>query len=375
MKKWWLIYSTLIIIYSSCGIGNTLSRYPAVDRNVHEAIQKLAKKNNDETLQKTFTLAYADAVLQHQNNIISYRNSSQVNKWEKVMNEYGYLIRLANAVTASPGAAKLVVTQNYDEPYAEAKNNAAGSYYDKASSLLNSNDRADSREAYALLKKTDDLVPGYKDVETLQAVASEKSTVQIVINPVNYYSQSFGYWGLNNDYIQQEIARDLRYQLSSTHVKVYTDWEARRNEIIPDRVVDIGWDQLFIPMPSTNTFTRQVSKQINTGRVDDKKQAIYETVSATLYITEKYVRANGNLTLRIFDAKNNKQVLWDNFPANYTWREQYATYRGDSRALGGYELALINNSAYRDPSRSDIFSSVLREVYPRLVSRIRSVTW
>ncbi|HEX8332591.1 MAG TPA: hypothetical protein VF622_08205 [Segetibacter sp.] len=374
MKKWWLVYSAFIIVFASCGIGSTLSRYPAEDKNVYEAIKKLEKRT-DENTQKSFTSAYADAVLSHQNKITQYRNSNQTNKWERIMTEYGHLLKLAQTVNASQAAAKLVTTQNYQEQYAEAKKNAAESYYAKANDLLRTDDRYAAREAASLLKKTDDLIPGYKDVENLQNVAAEKGTVSVVINPVNYYSQSFGYWGLNNDYIQQEIARDLRYQLNSSNVKVYTEWEARRSNIVPDRVVDIGWDQLYIPTPITNTSTRQVSKQINTGRVDDKKQPIYETVTATLYITEKYVRANGNLTLRIFDAKNNRNVLWDNFPADYTWREHYATYRGDSRALSGYELAMINNSAYRDPSRNDIFGNVLREVYPRLVSRIRSVTW
>jgi hypothetical protein len=375
MKKSWLVYSAFILILVSCGIGSTLSRYPVEDKVVYKSLKDLSKNANNENAQRSFSSAYADAVLSHQDKITQYRNSTQTNKWERIMTEYGHLVKLTQAVNASQAAAKLVTTQNYEEQYAEAKKNAAEAYYAKANNLLKTDDRYAAREAASLLKKTDDLIPGYKDVENLQNVAAEKGTVSVVINPVNYHSQSFGYWGLNNDYIQQEIARDLRFQLNSSNVKVYTEWEARRSNIVPDRVVDIGWDQLYIPMPLTSTSTRQVSRQINTGRVDDKKQPIYETVTATLYITEKYVRANGNLTLRIFDAKNNRNVLWDNFPADYTWREQYATYRGDSRALSGYELAMISNSAFRDPSRNDIFGNVLREVYPRLVSRIRSVTW
>lgn len=361
------------MLLTSCGVGGSFNRFPLEDRSVYEAIKTL-EKSTDEKVQQQFTSAYADAVLSHQNKITQYRNSNQSNKWEKIMNEYGYLVQLANAVEASSGAGRLVTTQNYEEQYAEAKKNAAETYYNKANRLLDTDDRTAAREAASLLKKTDDLIPGYKDVESLQAVASEKGTVSVVINPVNYHSQSYGYWGLNNDYIQQEIARDLRYQLSTNNVKVYTEYEARTNNIVPDRVVDIGWDQLYIPFPSTNTYTRQVSKQINTGRTDANKQPIYETVTATLYVTEKIVRANGNLTLRIYDAKNDRNVLWDNFPADHTWREQYATYRGDSRALSGYELAMINNRGYIDPTRGDLFSQVIRQVYPRLVSRIRSVT-
>ena len=377
MKKWWLIYSSLIIIFTSCGIGSTLSRYPTEDKAVYESLKSLSK-NNAEANQKSFTSAYSDAVLIHQNKITQYRNSTQVNRWERIMNEYAYLIDLNKAVETSPGAARLVTPQNYDESFAAAKKNAAETYYTKANSLLDTDDRTAAREASSLLKKTDNLIPGYKDVEDLQAIASEKSIISVVINPVNYNAQSYGYYGLNNDYIQQEIARDLRFQLQSKDVKVYTEYEARRANIVPDRVVDIGWDQLFIPTPFTNNYTRQVSRQINTGRVDENKKPIYETVTATLYVTERTTRANGNLTLKIYDAKNDRSVLWDNFPANHTQREQYATYRGDSRALSGYELAMINNyrgGNYGDPLRSDIFQQVLRDVYPRLVSRIRSVTW
>jgi hypothetical protein len=67
--------------------------------------------------------------------------------------------------------------------------------------------------------------------------------------------------------------------------------------------------------------------------------------------------------------------LWENFPANYTWLQERATYRGDSRALGNYEWALINNSRMANYSRRDIFTQVFRQVYPQLVNRIRSISW
>jgi hypothetical protein len=371
-----MIYAVFIILFSSCGMGGSFSRFSAEDKEVYESIKTLSKNNIDAT-QKNFTSAYSTAILNHQDNITQYRNSTQSNRWEKIMNEYAQLITLNKAVEASTNASKLVTIQDYADPYAAAKRNAADAYYNKANTLLDNDDRTSAREASTLLKKTDDLIPGYKDVEDLKAIADEKSIVSVVINPVNYHAQPYGYWGLNNDYIQQEIARDLRFQLQSKDVRVYTEYEARRNNIVPDRVVDIGWDQLYIPTPFTNSYSKQVSRQINTGRVDENKKPIYETVTATLFVTEKTTRANGNLTLRIYDAKNDRNVLWDNFPANHTQREQYATYRGDSRALSGYELSMINNyrGGYTDPLRSDIFQQVLRDVYPRLVSRIRSVTW
>ncbi len=259
------IYAGLVFILIPCGAANSLKRYPTEDRNVYEAISKLTQKGNDESSQKSFTSFYAEAVLLHQNKITAYRNSEQPDRWEKSMNEYAYLNKLADAVNASPVASKLVKTNRYDEQYAEAKQRAAEAYYDRATTLLTQNDRDASREAYDLLKRTNELAPGYKDSRKLMDIAYNQSVLTVVVNPVNYYAQSYGYWGLNNDYVQQEIVRDLRYQLGTSTVKFFTDWEARSNRINPDRVVDISWDELFIPIPNTYTSTREVSRRIQSG--------------------------------------------------------------------------------------------------------------
>jgi hypothetical protein len=167
--------------------------------------------------------------------------------------------------------------------------------------------------------------------------------------------------------------RDLRFQLGTGNVNILSEQEARSYRVIPDRVIDLNWNELFVPVPYTQTFTRELSKQIETGQTSDKKP-IYTTVRATLYVTRKEVQAYGTLSCRVTD--NNRQTLLsDNFPANYTWVQEYATYRGDSRALSSYEIALISNARIANYSRRDIFTQVFRQVYPQLISRIRSLDW
>lgn len=376
MKKWSLIICGLIMFLNACTSVNSLSRKPAEDKAVYDAVDKLQKSPSDVALQNNFTLAYATAVNLHKANIEQYEASTQQDKWERIMNEYGHLNKLTDAVVALPQASKLVKIQRFVADYNQAKENAAADMYERASDYLNNNDRNSAQEAYNLLRKTDQLVPGYKDVKNLLNVAEEKSTLSIVINPVNYYSRSYRHWGLNNDYVQYELMRDLSYQLSTAgnNVKVYTDREAYNNRITPNRVIDISWEELFMPVPSTQTYTRQVSQQVQTGETADKKP-IYSTVSATIYVTRKIIQARGSLNLRITEPATNRTLAWENFPASYNKQQEYATYRGDSRALSSYDWALINNATYRDPARNDVFSEVLNQVYPQLLSRIRSVTW
>ncbi len=374
MKKWWMIYCGCIIFLVACGTGSSLTRMPAEDRAVFEKLEKLSKSSSTDAAQSEFTLAYATAIQIHTDNIAKYKASIQEDKWEKIMHEYSQLNKIADAVVASSPAGKLVKIQRYNAEYNEAKESAASDLYARATNHLNDDNRSSAQEAYGLLKRTNQILPGYKEVNKLLAVAEEKSTLTVVINPVNYYAHSFNHWGLNNDYVQYELARDLRFQLASNNVKVLTDREAYSKRIQPDRVVDISWNELFMPMPYTNNYSRQVSRQVQTGETADKKP-VYTTVYATVYVTRKSVQARGTLECRITDPVKNQTILSDNFPASYSWQEEFATYRGDSRALSGYDWAMINNSRYQDPSRTDMFEQIFRQAYPQLMSRIRSVTW
>jgi hypothetical protein len=205
--------------------------------------------------------------------------------------------------------------------------------------------------------------------------AYDKSILTVVINPVNYYARSFNYWGLNNDYVQQEIARDLRFHLGqSDNVKVLTDQEARSSNLLPDRIIDLSWNELFLPIPQSNTYSRQVSKTIVTGKTADNKP-VYTTAYATVYVTRVINQSRGTLDVKVIDPSDNKTILWDNFPVNNHTVEEYATYQGDSRALSSYDWAIINRGAFYNPSRYQMFDNIYRQVYPQLISRIRSVTW
>ncbi|MDB5191763.1 MAG: hypothetical protein JWQ96_1326 [Segetibacter sp.] len=368
-------YSLLIASLMGCGITGPLSNTPSQDKDVYQMINKINRDAKSANTPAEVIAAYEKAVATHLSNVDQYKAGGTGKDWERVMEEYTDLNKLADAVAGTPGISSRTL-QGFDVELRLAKDNAVEQLYNEANQYLGENNREASVRALELLQRVNQLKPGYKDANRLVEQAYNTSILNVVINTVNYYAQSFGYWGLNNDYVQQEIARDMRFQLGNDKgIRVYTEQEARSNRIFPNRLVDIAWEELFIPMPQTYTTTRQVSKQIQTGTTEDKKP-IYQTVTATVYITQKSVVSRGNLTCSITDPSNNRTILYENFPVNNSWREEYATYRGDSRALGTYELALVNNgSRFRDPSRYDMFNNVFRQVYPQLMNRIRSVMW
>lgn len=367
--KSWIVAASVLFVLSSCGGFNTLNN------SATDAMTKLNKSPNDTLLQSQFKDAYASAVIEHLNNISAYQAGQQPDKWERVMKEYEQLNQLSTKASANATTSRLVNVQNYDEAYNDARDKAAESLYERASNYLNNDDRQSALQAFNLFSKANKLIPGYKDVNNLMAVANERSILEIVINPVNYYNNSYSYYGFNNDFMQDRFINDLRYQLgTSNNVRVYTDREAYQNKIYPDRVVDMRWNELYMPIPSQNTITRQVSNNVVTGKTEDGKP-VYTTVYATLYITQRFIEARGSLSVRITDPKTNRTVMYEDFPGGYTTREEYATYRGDRRALSTYDWAIINNNRRGDPTRNNLFNEVMRQVYPQLINRIKDVTW
>jgi hypothetical protein len=162
---------------------------------------------------------------------------------------------------------------------------------------------------------------------------------------------------------------------NSVPARFYTDWDARRLNLSPDWVIDLNWNNLYIPQPSTSRYTRNLSKNVQIGS-DTSGKPVYQTVHATLNVTRRYVTANGSMEYRITELDSRKNIAWNTVRADHSWSEEYATYSGDSRALDSGDWALVNNDHYRTPGRDEIVEELYRKIYPDLKSRIRNeVDW
>ena len=205
------------------------------------------------------------------------------------------------------------------------------------------------------------------------AEAKSRSLVKVLVNPVNYYNNAFGYWGFQNDWMQDQLVRDLNFR-AYRDVKFYTDWQLRNEGVTPDKIVDLNYTNIYIGQVYTNYNTYNRSAQVKTGETkSDPPKPIYETVTATVYVTTRYLQSNANLQCRIYDIKTDKNSMYQNFPNTYTWKVETATYKGDSRALTPEDWVKINNSGFNNsPGRYDIADRLLHDSYNLLISRINS---
>ena len=266
--------------------------------------------------------------------------------------------------------------QSYASQLSEAKEQGAVEYYETGMQYLQSDSRQDARKAYQAFQVVHKLYPNYRNTSTLMSEAREKSILDVVINPVQTRGYAYGNWGFRSDNFQRNLVRDLGGSWGNNFngARFYTDWDARNQDVRPDWVVDLSWDNVFINPMHTNTYSRQVSKDIVIGR-DTSGKAIYKTVHATLHITQRSINARADMEYRVTDLDNNGSVEWSRIPAHLNFTMEEATYRGDSRALSEYDWNLVNSrQPYRRMDESEIMDELYSRVYPQLRSRLETLT-
>ena len=378
MRYIYLYLSFITFLFAACNSGKSIPK-TTEDKTLFSVIKKLDKDPSNTELKNTITNLYKEAAKSHLDKIEVYNTLTEPDRWIRIIKEYEALKNLSEIITNS-AAAKIVNASSYTSELQIAKQNGAEAYYNIGISNLKNGDKQSARNAYYSFKKANEFVPGYKDVRQQINIAFENSVVKVIINPVRdntffYNSMGWNNYGnnFNNDYFQRSLVTDLggNYNKNSP-AQFYTDWEARRENIRPDWEVDLTWMYLNIPQPITNQYSRNISRQIETGR-DTSGKVYYQTVTATLNIVKKYFTASGDMELKITDINTGRNITTGRYSDQFNWQEEYATYYGDSRALSNNDYALLNNNNYQIPDKEDILNKLSQRIYPQIKNRIATI--
>lgn len=360
----------------NCGTVNPLEQYHSYeDKTVFELVDRLNKNPNDREAAALLPEAWRAALEKRKESIILQKNQGHLgDRWMEIAKERSVTKQMYDAIKASEAASKVLPDIRDPSPgIARARDHAAEEYYNQGLEYMNYNNREYARQAYDFFSRANNAVPGYKNVNSLLQEAREMSMLRVVVNPVDYYHNGFSYWGFQNDWLQQQMVRDLNNG-SWNNTRFYTDWEARSRQIRADRVVDLNFTDIYISNIFNDSYTIERTKRIKVG--DSKSnppRPIFETVRATVLVRRHYLQSRASLQCRIYDWATGRNILYDRFPDSYNWKVETATYRGDQRALEPSDWALINNKwDDRPPTRNQVADHLIRNCYGQLLSRIRS---
>jgi hypothetical protein len=381
MKKLLLLTSTVLLLTACKTTKNYLSRGDE-DRTLFDIAKTLNKRPADDSATRALPIVYDRVQQIHLKKISAYKSYKEISRWDKIIDEYSTLQQMYDAISSSGAASRLVNAGNYQNDIYDAKQGAAEDYYQLGTTLLQSDRRDDTKKAYNYFKRSDSYVSGFKDAKSKMDEAYQNAIINVVINPVQdnsfFFNTGWGNTGYNysNEYFQQTLIRELGGTYASRYpAKFYTDWEARRDNIQPNWVVDLTLRNMNIPRPTAYTYSRNVSKQIESGK-DTSGKTIYQTVYATINITKQSFTARGQVDVNITDIASRKSISFNSYSDDYRWEEEHATYTGDTRALDSNDWAIINNRNYNEPRKEDVLNELYRKIYPQVKNRISyAVDW
>jgi len=381
MKNIFYVIITTMLLSACASSKNYLERGDA-DKALADAIKKLNKSPEDEKAIAALPVLYNNIQTNRLSKITALKNEQDPARWDKIIKEYEYLQDAYDAIVSSPAAFKLINAESYSGNIYEAKQAAAAEYYNIGQEYLIKTDRSDTKKAYTYFKKADKFIPGFKDAKDKAREAYQKAIVNVVINPIQdnsyFFNSGWGNTGYNysNEYFQQSLVRDLSGINKDRYpAQFYTDWQARRDNIQPNWVVDLKLRNIDIPYPSNYTYTRSASSQVQIGS-DTSGNPVYKTVYARLNITRSSFTARADMDVNISDAATGKNISFRNFREDYRWQQERATYSGDSRALSAQDWELINNSGFGAPTKEDILNELFKKIYPQVKNNISyAVDW
>ena len=363
----YFIYLSLIIL-GGCTTGKNALQKGDYDASVAKAVSRLQNSPKNSEAMQVLKTAYDLALQDHLRKINEAKLSNDLFRWESVMYDYQKINQLADDINSCPACLVLVPNPSkYVKEVAESKLNAAAARYESGLSYLNTNNRLSAKKAYYEFEKTQNLQPNYKDVKNKMEDAYWAAVTRVVVQPIIL---NRGPYKLSADYFQQQIDQFISSYSRNKFVIFYGEDQATQQKIVPDQVLSLNFDDFVVGQTYVKERVEKLKRDsVVIGETRERKP-IYGTVRATLSIFEKNISSSGLLDMSIMDWQTKKIVRQQKFPGTYVWRDSWASYKGDDRALDKHQLAMTRRKEILPPSPSALFLEFTKPIYNQLADNI-----
>ena len=363
----YFIYLSLIIL-GGCTTGKNALQKGDYDASVAKAVSRLQNSPKNNEAMQVLKTAYDLALQDHLRKINEARMSTDLFRWESIMYDYQKINQLADDINSCPSCLTIVpAPAKYIKELADSRYNAAVARYNSGLDYLNQRNRLAAKKAYYEFEKVQNLQPNYKDVKAKLEDAYWAAVIRVVVQPIVLNK---GPYKLSADYFQQQIDQFIGNYSRNKFVIFYGEDQATAQKIIPDQVLSLNFDDFIVGQTYVKERVEKIKRDsVIIGETRTRKP-IYGTVRATLSIFEKNISSSGLLDMTITDWQNKKIVRQQKFPGTYIWRDNWASYKGDDRALDKHQFAMTKRKEVLPPPPSALFLEFTKPIYSQLVDNI-----
>ena len=376
MKKTLYIYATIIvaIFIVSCSTGKKALQKGDYYKATMEAVNRLRSAPDNKKAQQVLLQSYPLANSNIMRNIQNVLDENRIDKYAVIVREYMSLNELANSIYACPKALQLIPSPNqYYTELKNAKDLAAAEAYNLGTFALSQNTIQKAREAYFHFKDADNYVNGYKDVADKLQESLFLATLKVVVSkPITSMK-----YQLSADFFYDNLMAQMSKVTSNKFIRFYTYQEAKNENLKQaDQYLVLDFNDFTVGNMRESKNTTEISKDsvlVGTTKVNGVNQNVYGTVKANFTVFRREVLSAGILNVRIVDAFNNRTLENKNFTGQFVWFNEWATYKGDERALTDKQIKMTNNSdVIMPPPHQDMFIEFTKPIFDQTVSFVRN---
>ena len=366
-------FLTVIVLLSGCGSSKKSLQRGEYYAATMEAIKQLRSSPDSKKQQDVLLQAYP---LLKENSLRKISNAMEMNAPNKyciAADEYLLLNQVTDAIYTCPKALQLIPQPGqYSRELSEILPKAAEEAYSLGERQLSLNTIPSAREAYQFFTQANGYSEGYRDVHDKIALALEMATFKVVvqkpITPQRYQ--------LSSDFFYNNLMAQIARISDNSFVRFYTEEEAHGERLTnPDHFLVLDFDDFTVGAMRESKNTVTVSRDsvlVGTTTVNGRSQNVYGTVKAEMTTSRREVISQGVLTAKIINAANNRIEQNRNFPGKFVWFNEWATYKGDERALTDTQKRMTNTEPLMPPPQQDLFIEFTKPIFDQTVSFVRN---
>ncbi len=363
----YFLYLSILIV--GCTTGKNALQKGDYDAAVSKAVDRLRSSPQNKEAMQVLPEAFDLAIKTHLRKIDEAKVSADALKWENIMYRYQKINQLSDEVNACPSCLNLVPNPpKYVKEFEDSRYRAAEARYLLGERSLRENNRQSAKVAYQHFVKAQSLYPSLKGVKEKIDDAYWAAVLKVVVQPAIINSNTYR---LSNQYFQEQIANYLATYKGNTFVRFYSEEEAATQKIRPDQLVELHFDDFIVGQ----TYVKERVEKLQRDSVvigENRRGKIYGTVKATYSVFEKQVSSSGLLNFAVVDLSTNKLLRNQKIAGTYVWKDYWASFRGDERALDRQQLALTRKREVMPPPPGNLFVEFTKPIYAQLVDHITS---
>ncbi len=360
----------LSILFVGCTTGKNALQKGDYDAAVSKAVDRLRSSPQNKEALEVLPVAFDLAVKTHLRKIDEAKVSADALKWESILYRYQRINQLSDEVNACPGCLSLVPNPpKYVKEYEDARYQAAEARYLLGERSLRENNRQSAKTAYNHFVKAESLYPSLKGIKNKIEDAYWAAVLKVVVQPAIINSNTYR---LSNDYFQQQITNYLATYRGNTFVRFYTEQEANQQKLRADQLVELNFDDFIVGQTYVKEQVEKLKRDSVVIGEDRRGNKVYGSVTATYSLFEKQVSSSGLLNFAVVDLNTNKLLQNRKLAGTYVWVDNWASFKGDERALDKQQLVLTRKREMMPPPPGNLFVEFTKPIYAQLVDHITS---